>query len=60
MSSAAGTLETISLELSKVFSPLKDELKAGSASAFLRELGLNITAAQETAILRQCRLRRIR
>jgi len=50
MSNAAGTLETISLELSKIFGPLKDELQAGSASAFLRELGLNISSSQEAAI----------
>ena len=58
MSSAAGTLETIALELSKIFSPLKDisgasntELQTGTAASFLRELGLNISDAQESALV---------
>ncbi len=50
MSNAAGTLETIALELSRVLQPLEEELQPGRARILLAHLGITISVSQEASI----------
>lgn len=51
MSQAAGTIEQVALTLSRVLSPLVQELAPGRARLLLAELGIVITPVQEAAIV---------
>src|SRR5664279_751484 len=50
MSQATGTFATIAIELTKVLSPLEQELSSGNAVALFAELGIPITAAQVNTV----------
>src|SRR6266851_2261153 len=51
MSSVAGTLESIAIELSKLLQPLQSELRTpGQAKVFLAQLGFTLTDAQTAGI----------
>jgi hypothetical protein len=46
MSQANGTFASIAIELSKILSPLEQELTSGKAVALFAELGIPITSTQ--------------
>ena len=51
MSDAAGTIESVAIELSKLLQPLETQLATpAGAKAFLAEMGFNLTTAQANAI----------
>ena len=50
MSQATGTFATIAIELTKVLSPLEQELTSGKAVALFAELGIPITSAQVNTV----------
>ena len=54
METKQGSLEFIALELTRVMSPLKDELLDGRAISFFAELGIFITKAQQQVISPAC------